>query len=245
MPIKRGYFRMGSDHVAHEMYVDETPARECSINKAFAVGKYPVTFEDLLPFLADLAAQSDMVAFIESAAREYPRRPAIAISWNQARIYCEWLSQVTAQHYRLLSEVEWEYVCRADTETAYWWGDNFDASRANCRFDEVRSMKLRMPTSFVEVRPQLKFLTPVDKYAPNPWDVFDLLGNTWDWVEDIYADRRTDPAAWAPTDGKKPFRCLRGGSWMDPPLSLRCATRNWAHPSARDRHVGFRVARDM
>jgi formylglycine-generating enzyme required for sulfatase activity len=247
--IPRGYFRMGSDHLAHNIYVDETPARECSVSKPFAVAKYPVTPEDLLPFLTELAPESDLLAFMHNASRGYPKCPAVAISWHEANAYCEWLSASTARHYRLLTETEWEYVCRAGTESSYYWGDDFEISRANSKYHEARNLQLQgqlqAPISFEHILPYLKFLTPVDKYLPNPWGVFDMSGNTWDWVEDIYSDRRTNPTVCAPTAGQEPFRCLRGGSWMDPPLSLRCATRNWADPAARDRNVGFRVARDI
>jgi formylglycine-generating enzyme required for sulfatase activity len=252
--IDIGSFVRGSDAAIADMYIDETPAVPVSIDYQFAVGKYPVTFREFLPYVEEVLPDSRMVVFIKEHASNAQRLPVVMVSWYEACAYCEWLSAMTGQDYRLLTETEWEYICRAGSQTQYWWGDVFDQRAANnshrpLRLSDLRDgslglSDLRKPESFAEARDQIKRLTAVDRYGPNPWGIFDVHGNTWEWVQDIYKDSRTNPSKWAPAD-KEPFRSTRGGSWMDPPLSLRSAVRSWAAPSLRDRIIGFRVARSM
>jgi len=243
--IPAGRFVMGSDRAPSQMYIDETPSRSLLIKNSFAIGKYPVTFGDLRPFFWETAPQSSMMKLIEELGLDADRLPAIAISWHEARAYCQWLRKKTGHKYRLLTEVEWEYACRAGTRTEYWWGDMFDPWRANSSYDEIDLRTMRAPRSYDDARRDLSFLTPVDRFEPNPWGVYDMQGNVWEWVADVYDDKRTNPHLMAPSRGTERFRSLRGGSWMDPPLSLRSAVRSWADPSARDRNIGFRVARDF
>jgi formylglycine-generating enzyme required for sulfatase activity len=245
VPIQPGRFRMGSEEVPSQMYIDETPARECSVKYTFAVGKYPVTFLEFWKFVEQIKYSYPMRAFMKKAARLYPRRPVVMVSWYEASAYCEWLSRTTGQKYRLLTEIEWEYACRAGTSTSYWWGNHFDPTKTNSSYKKDLLATARIPRSDHEALEQLRFLTEVDKYEPNPWGIFDFHGNTWEWVQDVYNDRRTNPEVMAPKMGNEPYRCNRGGSWMDPPLSLRSATRSWAYPTARDRNIGFRVARNL
>ena len=244
--IKRGYFRMGTDRPPTDIYMDEAPARECSVNRDFAVSKYPVTFEKFFPFVERSRASDEARNFFAAGARSHPRLPAVMVDWHTARNYCEWLTFLTSSRYRLLTETEWEYVCRAGTESAYWWGDSFRRGRANGRSKTAPLGQFTMPGSYAAAAAELRCLTKVDRYPPNPWGVCDMLGNVWEWVEDVYNYRGTDPETYAPAlpDGEG-FRCVRGGSWMGPPLSLRCATRSWAHPSALDRNIGFRIAREL
>ena len=243
--IKPGEFVMGNDKVPSEMYIDETPARKQSIKYGFAVGKYPVTFGEWRSFLEETDPESTMLDLIDELETEAARLPAVAISWHEARAYCKWLRKQTGHNYRLLTEAEWEYVCRAGTQTQYWWGDQFDPWRANSRNHEIYLHQMRFPTSYSEARNELHYLTPVDRFEPNPWGLYDIHGNVWEWVAEMYNDQRTRPHLSAPTAGRESFRSLRGGSWMDPPLSLRSAVRSWADPMARDRNIGFRVARDL
>lgn len=240
-----GEFVMGSDDVPSQMYTDETPSRRKFITHSFAIAKYPITFGELRPFFEETAPNSPMLDLIEEVGSEGNRIPAVAVSWHEARAYCNWLAKQTRYSYRLLTEAEWEYVCRAGTKTQFWWGDTFDPWRANSSHTEIDLHTVRFPRSYSEARNDLHFLTPVDKFEPNPWGIYDMHGNVWEWVEDVYEDNRTNPHLLAPRHGNEQFRSLRGGSWMDPPLSLRSAARSWAYPTAQDRNIGFRVAREL
>ena len=243
--IAPGEFTMGSETAPAAMYIDETPATRRKVDRPFAVGRYPVTFAEIRPFFEASGPSSEIVDLIDELGDDARRLPAVLVTWYEAQAYCQWLSKRTGQRYRLLTEVEWEYACRAGTTTHYWWGDAFDPWRANTQHETIRRQTVRMPASYAAARIDLQFLTPVDRFEANPWGLQDMLGNTWEWVEDVYDDPRTNPRAFAPQLPGEPFRCTRGGSWMDPPLSLRSATRSWAAPSARDRNIGFRVAREM
>jgi formylglycine-generating enzyme required for sulfatase activity len=193
--IERGYFLMGSPTAVAPIYIDETPARECVVDRRFAVGKYPVTFAEYNEFLHDVARELPAAAFIAQAGAEAPRLPIVGVSWTEAGHYCEWLFAITNHRYRLLTEMEWEYMCRSGTETNYWWGDTFDASKANCRPEDAPRFP---PRGFDDILSTLKFVTPVDRYAPNPWGICDVHGNVWEWVQDVYDDRRTQPGTYAP-----------------------------------------------
>ena len=246
--IPRGYFRMGTDSPPSQMYVDETPAVECSIDAPFAVGIFPVTMAEMAAFATNSSALTEgHRAFLRKCRKKHPLLPAIMTSWHDANSYCEWLSAETGHHYRLLTEREWEYVCRAGTESNYWWGDEFDHDKANSRRHEIDIHSFRPPNTFEDGLRSLSYLTKIDNYPPNPWGIYDMHGNTWEWVQDIYTDKRTAPEEKLPphTSRDRPYRSHRGGSWMDPPESLRSAVRSWAIPSAKDRIISFRVARGI
>ncbi len=243
--VRPGTFRMGSDRIPDPMYVDEMPARRCTVEAGFAVGTCPVTAEELLSYLRESSSSSLRLRFFEDLARTRSELPAVMVSWHEACDYCRWLSQKTGQEYRLLTEVEWEYVCRAGTETDYWWGDEFDPERANSRHEELLRGRIpEVPGSYSKATADLAYLARVTEYKANPWGLWDVHGNVWEWVQDVYEDQRTRPHGVAPRLGREPYRSLRGGSWMDPPASLRSAVRSWANPRAKDRNIGFRVARD-
>jgi eukaryotic-like serine/threonine-protein kinase len=240
--IGPGDFWLGTDVPSEQMYFDEMPARKVTIDYSFFVGKYPITFAEFLPFLKSEFPTSAMRHFFEYVTGQTPRLPSVMVTWHEAVAFCSWMSLHSSDRYRLLTETEWEYACRAGTTTNYWWGDDFDASRANNRYEYLRDGSPSIPKSYAQVVAELDFLTPVDRYPPNPWGLHDMHGNTWEWVEDIYDDPRSQ-LNMAPREGEEPFRATRGGSWMDPPGSLRAATRSWSYPTMKDRICSFRIAR--
>lgn len=172
-----------------------------------------------------------------------PNAPIVGVSLTDALAYTAWLSSKTGKKYRLASEAEWEYAARAGTTTAYWWGDQPTApdgtARANCRgcSDAERALA-----------PE-----PVTSYAPNPWGLYNVHGNVWEWVADYYCEDQTT----GPADGKprmeddcpvrdaKGLRVLRGGSAFYGPEKARSASRLRNFPDFRNFSVGFRVARDL
>ena len=168
------------------------------------------------------------------------------MSWNDAVAYTRWLSRKTGQAYRLPTEAEWEYACRAGTQTNYWWGDRFDADRLNSQ-PTWRESGAPWP------RDEHTLITPVDRYPANPFGLFDILGNNWEWVQDYssesyYAElvRRpespvVDPQG--PASGHE--RVLRGGGWNATPDRATCSFRFLADPPVyRSDHVSFRVVRN-
>lgn len=129
--------------------------------------------------------------------------------------------------YRLPSEAEWEYACRAGTTTAFAFGDSILVDQAN--FD---------------LHGEAGKTIPVGSFQPNAFGLFDTHGNVWEWCQDWYHDKYnaapTDGRAWL-SGGDQKYRVLRGGSWRADANSLRSAVRNWASPGDRDDSIGFRV----
>ena len=153
--------------------------------------------------------------------------PVVQVSWNDAVAYCEWLSRVEKRDYRLPTEAEWEYACRAGTDTIFCFGDNKSQLGEYAWFG-LNSKDTTHPTG---------------QKKPNPWRLYDMHGNVSEWCsdywhEDYLKNYATNPVG--PASGS--FRVVRGGSWQFASTSCPSAYRNWRHPSNRYSNVGFRVA---
>ena len=177
--IPAGSFTMGSPATEMGRFEREGPQHKVTIAKPFAVSKFEVTFE-----------QWDACAAVggcrQTSDSGYGRgtKPVNNVNWEAAQQYVAWLSKMTERHYRLLTEAEWEYVARADTDTAFFWGDEIGKGNANC--DGCGSQwDGRQPA-------------PVGSFTANKFGLYDMHGNVWEWVEDCWHDDyRGDP----PRDG--------------------------------------------
>jgi formylglycine-generating enzyme required for sulfatase activity len=165
--------------------------------------------------------------------------PAVCINWDDAKAYVAWLSRKTGKTYRLLSEAEREYVARAGTTTPFWWGSTISTSQANYNGNHTYGSG-----SKGEYREKTM---PVGSFQPNPWGLYQVHGNVWEWVEDCWNDTYggapTDGSAW--TSGDCSRRPDRGGSWGNPPRNLRSAVRSGSTTDLRHSAGGFRVARTL
>ena len=225
--VPSGLFTMGSPKREGG---DERPMRRVRIDYRFAVGVYEVTFAEWYACI-DAGGCGSYVPDDEGWGRG--NRPVMNVSWDDAQSYVRWLSGRTGKRYRLLSESEWEYVARAGTETAYSWGDSIGVNRANCdgcgsQWDD-------------------KMTAPVGSFEANAWDVYDMHGNVWEWVQDCwhgnYEDAPADGSAWE--SGECDRRTRRGGSWLNVPKSSRSANRVGDTSESRGDGLGFRVARSF
>jgi formylglycine-generating enzyme required for sulfatase activity/DNA-binding SARP family transcriptional activator len=229
--VPAGQFAMGSlpDEPGHE--ADEEPQHLVTIATPFAVGKFAVTFDEW----DACAAYGDCDPNISDAGLGRGRQPVINVDWEDAKRYVAWLSRMTGKTYRLLSEAEYEYATRAGTKTVYYWGNNIGRGNANCRdcgsaWDDLKT-------------------APVGSFPPNPFGLYDMVGNVWQWLEDCYHDNfrgaPDDGSAWTAGDCKS--RMTRGGTYLSPPLRLRNANRfrPGNEQLIRTRGVGFRVARTL
>lgn len=153
------------------------------------------------------------------------RRPVEGVSWDDVTEFLKRLQPLLPPGCEavLPTESQWEYACRAGTQTAYWWGDEADDRRAN--WDEQHSGT-----------------TPVDRYPPNPWGLYDMHGNVWEWCADGTRDYAAEPARDPEGPGAGEFRVVRGGSWLYPPDNARAACRLGGHRWRADRDDGFRFA---
>lgn len=171
--------------------------------------------------------------------------PVTNVSWHDAVAMAAWLSRTEGRRYRLPTEAEWEYACRAGTRTRWHTGDDPAAlpAAANLFDQDAAADWPRWAAQAVPGRDGFRFTAPVASFAPNAFGLHDLHGNVWEWTADRYAE---DAYARAPAeDPQGPaeghLRVRRGGSWHTWPFYARCAYRNWNHPDTRYVLVGFRL----
>jgi formylglycine-generating enzyme required for sulfatase activity len=225
--IPHGTFLMGSPGDEGERSSYEGPQHRVTIGYRFAIGRYPVTFQQYDHFCAATNLEKP-----DDQGWGRGRQPVIEVSWRDVQAYCEWLSRATGQAYRLPSEAEWEYACRAGTTTRFACGDEITEQEANFGNNVGKT-------------------TEVGAYPANPWGLYDMHGNVWEWVEDVWHDSYSgapaDGSAWTDGEGKESSRArvLRGGSWYCIAGNCRSAHRNRDHPDYRYYGSGFRVARTL
>ncbi|HVS37472.1 MAG TPA: formylglycine-generating enzyme family protein [Gemmataceae bacterium] len=251
--VPPGEFIMGS--LEDEVKRDADERQRCvRITRGFFIGAFPVTRGQFTAFVR--AAKYVTEAERKGGARRGPSgewrldprcswkhpdfpqeddHPVVCVSWNDAQAFCAWMGRVEGHRegpYRLPTEAEWEYACRAGASTAFWPGDALLTDQAN--YDGQAGCN-DAPGLFREGT------TPVWVFPPNPWGLYDVHGNVWEWCADWYAPYAegdaTDPQG--PPSGRS--RVLRGGSWRNQLRFLRAAARNQLAPSGRDRDIGLRV----
>jgi formylglycine-generating enzyme required for sulfatase activity len=225
--VPAGEFLMGSPPGQPGRDNNEGPQHKVTIMEPLWVGKDEVTFAQWDACVAAGGCNNKS----DDAGWGRGSRPVINVSWNDANEYVDWLSKKTGEKYRLLSEAEWEYVARAGTTTAYWWGDEVGRGNANCdgcgsKWDNTKT-------------------APVGSFGANDFGLYDTAGNVWEWVEDCwnnsYSGAPTDGSPWL--QGSCSRRILRGGSWYIVPWRVRSANRGRNIPDYRLPDFGFRVAR--
>ena len=222
-------FTMGSSQAEPGHRLNEAPQHNVTIEKSIAVSKFVVTFVEW----DACAAHGDCVRHVDDHGWGRDRQPVINVSWDNAQRYVTWLSKITGKTYRLLTEAEYEYAARADTRTAYPWGDDIGNDHANC--------------ADCGSRWDLAQAAPVGSFAPNKFGLYEMVGNVWEWVEDcLHEDYRGAPAdgsAWMTGDcgGHR----LRGGSWASLHDEIRSANRSRAATGNRDGVISFRVGRTL
>ena len=231
---------MGSPASEAGRDTDEGPQRTVNI-RAFAVSKFEITFAR-----SDACVVGGGCGGYQPADQGWGRgnQPVINVSWGDVQSYITWINKrVSDQHYRLLSESEWEYAARAGTTTAYPWGGSASHDNANYGADTCCSGLVSGSDRWVDT-------APVGSFAPNAFGLYDMLGNVQEWVQDCYlyghayALAPTDGSAAMPNDGCAAF-ALRGGSSMFTPAGLRSSARDWYPYFTRDPRVGFRIAKTV
>lgn len=220
--IPAGSFTMGE--AGHSR---STPLHPVTLAKPFAISIYTVTFEEW----DACAAGNGCGGYSPSdAGWGRGRRPVINVTWDDAKSYANWLSRKTGKPYRLPSEAEWEYAARAGTQTWFWWGDAVPPGAANC--DGCGSTYDNRQTA------------PVGSFKPNPFGVYDTVGNVTQWVADrwnsSYERAPADGSIWETGDPKRVV--MRSGSWYNNPRISHAGYRQGDAPSVRNSKIGFRIA---
>ncbi|GCL59717.1 SUMF1/EgtB/PvdO family nonheme iron enzyme [Microcystis aeruginosa] len=218
--LPAGEFLMGSPDSDPDAWDSEKPPHQVKVN-SFAIGKYPVT----------QAQYQAVMGTNPSLFQNNPQNPVENVSWNDAQAFCQKLSQITGKTYRLPTEAEWEYACRAGTTTRYYFGDD-----ANQLGDYAWYYGNSQNTTH-----------PVGQKRPNAWGLYDMSGNVFEWCEDnghdSYENAPKDGSAWTiNNDNRSDIKCLRGGSWGYYPDNCRSANRSGSYPDIDLSIIGFRVA---
>jgi formylglycine-generating enzyme required for sulfatase activity len=174
--------------------------------------------------------------------------PVVNVSWNDAAAFCQWLSRQEGKSYRLPTEAEWEYACRAGTTTRYSSGDDPETlAQVGNVADATAKEKFPHWTFTMRATDGYVFTAPVGQFRPNAFGLCDMHGNAWQWCADWYGAEyyATSPSddPGGPDSGH--YRVLRGGSWVNRPSNARSAERGKYVPDSRGNDTGFRVARSL
>lgn len=217
----------------------DRPRRVALIERSFALGAYAVTTEEFECYARATGWQPRVeLAWLAG------RMPAINVRQTDARDYCAWLSRETGRCYRLPTEQEWEYACRAGAATAYPQGDCISPAEAryNARqsYDAVRPKRPRL-LSRCFIRCGAK---AVGSLSPNRWGLYDMPGNVWEFTDSPWTrDHASLPER--PLPGRPQARVTKGGSWFDGPEDCRAAARRRRLENELDTNLGFRVLREL
>jgi formylglycine-generating enzyme required for sulfatase activity len=270
LPIKGGKFLMGSPAKEKGHQADESPQHEVEISP-FWMAKYEITWDVYEIWMSDMDITRRELTMTPPTPRDkladlfqisQPTKPytdmtfgmgkkgfpAICMTQHACRVFCKWLSAKTGRYYRLPTEAEWEYACRAGTTTAYSFGDD------PTKLDEYAWFTDNSGEKYQEV----------GKKKPNPWGLYDMHGNVAEWVLDQYTDDYSKAKAGAKDPLVVPLteynRVVRGGSWNDKPERCRSAARvasveDWKQQDPQvpqsiwyftdALHLGFRVVRPL
>jgi formylglycine-generating enzyme required for sulfatase activity len=266
--VSAGSFTMGSPDNEKDRNADEGPQHLVTIRKPFAAGKFEVTVDQFAAFVAETSYDYGSECNVFEGARwgvnqnrtwrnpgfpQIQSDPAICLNWNDAKAYVDWLARETGKTYRLLSEAEWEYAARAQTEPGAYPRYPFGNSEKDlCQYanwgDQTTQRNIPGAAVTASCDDHYAYTSPVGSFAANGFGLYDMEGNAWEWTEDCYHNSYEG----APSDGRPwisgncRLRVLRGGCWLDAPSSLRSA-------GPRDRDAidwrasvrGFRVARTL
>ena len=253
--IPAGSFVMG----AVDGYANESPLSEQTIESAFWMGRYEVTNEQFAVFDPNHDSRLEHGDFLQFSERERgfalndPKQPVARVSYNQALAFCEWLSAKTGMNVSLPTEVQWEWACRAGTQTPHWYGEDGDsfaeyANLADSKLEEILTLDWQLPSGAVPVwRPAIssqndgfRVSAPVGSFQPNPWGLHDMHGNVSEWTRTIYSESPGGNTG-AYESAAMERRVVRGGSWYNRPQRATSSWRWGYQPWQRVYDVGFRV----
>jgi len=272
--IPSGKFMMGSPDNEENRAKHEGPRHRVHITQPFWMGKYEVTNAQFEVFVketgyvttAEKAGNSfgwdgqaqKWTADVKGLSWREPGfpgssegkgadQPVVQVSWDDARAYCDWLSEKTGQKFGLPTEAQWEYACRAGSTSMYPWGDGQNGA---CQYANVWNQenkgKWSLKADGFPCSDGYLFPAPTGSFRANAFGLHDMIGNVWEWCADWYGETyyaeapKEDPTG--PVSEAK-YRVLRGGSWGCLPEYCRSANRLDFTPDVRDDRRGFRVVR--
>ncbi|MCA1979445.1 MAG: formylglycine-generating enzyme family protein [Thiobacillus sp.] len=236
--IPAGAFEYGAAP-AEAAPAQDKPRRAALIDRTFALGVYPVTTEEFEAY-----ARATGWRPREDLLWLSGRKPVINVRQTDARDYCAWLSAETGQRYRLPTEPEWEYACRAGAASAFPQGARIDPAdalyNASQGYDDARPKRPRLMTRcFIRCGAQ-----EVGRLKPNRWGLYDMMGNVWEFTASAWTrDHASLPER--PIAGRVQAVVTKGGSWFDGAEDCRAAARRRRLENELDINLGFRVLREI
>ena len=262
--VPAGEFCMGSspDKEGRDR-ANEGPQTSVKIAEPFAVGMYEVTRGEFKYFVQESEYQvttdkcwgdndtsNDSWNWKDPGTEEGDSHPVVCVSWDDAIQYTKWLSQATDRDYRLLNEAEWEYMARAETTTGRYW-DSDGGGSTQCKYENGIDQSFGNYSGDLGPRAEccdgMANTAPVGHYEPNPYGIYDVLGNAREWVRDCYYSKHPGKPVRAVArlhpDENECKRMTRGGSWGWAVPGIHAAFR--AEEDRKRRFVGFRVARSI
>jgi formylglycine-generating enzyme required for sulfatase activity len=256
---------MGSSDMDEDAFDDEKPRHQVTITTALYIGVHQVTRGQFSQFVRETGcmteADSEGGAYVSTSKgwkkdpdanwrnpgfSQTDDHPVVCLSWNDAQRFLAWLKQKDGRNYRLPTEAEWEYACRATTSTRFFTGDDPNSLAGFANVADVTAKKLFPNVKAFDFSDGYAYTSPVGTFKPNPWGLFDMTGNVWEWCQD-WLDAKvylrgdcTDPQGAATGSS----RVYRGGAWSAEPRACRCAARSGNASSHRFSFLGFRVVLD-
>jgi formylglycine-generating enzyme required for sulfatase activity len=285
-------------HLAHRFsnrqnFRYETPSHQVLMTRPFEIAKTEVTVAQFRAFVEATGYQTDAemgggalgcfpdekdyvdrfqkspkISWRSPGFDQTDTHPVVAISWNDAQAFCRWLSEREGIRYRLPTEAEWEYACRAGSTTWYSWGEDPDEAYVHANVADGALEAAQPGTTSYQRAVRLGadegdgvvFTAAVGTYKPNAKGLFDMHGNVWEWCQDRWSadlyeryfddvprpERRdltvTDPIMEAETDQHRygDWRVIRGGAWTCAPAAVRCSIRTFAEAGDAAVYTGFR-----
>ena len=259
----------GEDFLEADDFKHEHPQHRVRITRPFYLGTYHVTLGQFRQFVAETQYRTDAEKEEEPGAwgwnsphkefgfhpkyswrnpgfEQADEHPVVCVSWNDAAAFCKWLGKKDGKIYRLPTEAEWEYACRAGTTTRYSSGDDPETlAQVGNVADAAFEAKFRNTKFGIKASDGFVYTAPVGKFKPNAFGLYDMHGNAWQWCADWYAAEyyATSPADDPSGPDSGADRVLRGGSWCGRTDCARSAGRDGDDPVYRSFNSGFRVAR--
>jgi formylglycine-generating enzyme required for sulfatase activity len=263
--IPAGPFAMGDDRGLD----DEKPVHKVKIGKPFYMGKHEVTVEQFRCFVEATGYVTDAeegtgfqgafgwnrdtkkfkmnadFSWRNTGFAQSDGHPVVNVSWNDAMEFCKWMSRKEGKSFRLPTEAEWEYACRAGTTTRYSHGnDPEESAKAGNVADAAFETQFPELKGVIRASDGYTYTSPAGSFLPNAFGLYDMHGNVWEWCADWYDPEyyakspANDPAG--PATGEE--RVYRGGGWFNCTRGCRSASRSASQPENRNLTLGFRVA---
>jgi formylglycine-generating enzyme required for sulfatase activity len=267
--IPSGTFMMGSaDSDTSKNKGEESPQHQVAIAKPYAMGQTHVTRAQFAKFVKDsgykgipgcnifpasgpkLYEDNPANGWADPGFKQTQNDPAVCVSWDDAQAYIAWLNKKVGKDvYRLPTEAEWEFAARGGTTSKYFWGEDRAEACKYASAADLSGKKANPKWDVPNCDDGYVATAPVASFKPNPYGLYDIVGNAWQWTQDCwhesYNGAPADGSAWM-DPGTCKQHASRGGSWRyDPIRGLRSASRGMDPHESQWASVGFRVARTV